>query len=431
MHKNIFFGVLALSLCFIFLPSVWAESESKTNSTISLDEVLQATLSQNPELKAMQKDVEATKAKVPQARSWDDPQVGLRLYQVPFNNNSGVMDIDYIVSQKIPFPGKKKAASQIAYHEYLHHLELLGGKGRSLIRDVKITYYDLFAVSRQLEQNRKIEGILRGLIQTAQAKLATGEVMATDAIQAQAELAKVMVEREPLLERKRNLEAKLKQLMSSSSDQAINLPSQLEIPKWNIELEKLIEIAQLKNPNIKLAKHDIGQKEWGLKAAKREYLPDLNAQMEYVQRPASSPNASLGNAWTGEFMVNVPLFFQKKKKGVEQAEAELASAKYSHSAAKNDVLYKVKESYSKMKSATRILEINGSTLIPQTRQAYQVTSAAYATGKTNFINFLTAARSFFEAEMEYWKSYESVATSIYELEEAVGATREELAEKLE
>ncbi|MFO1520118.1 MAG: TolC family protein [bacterium] len=418
-------GMLFLLPAILTGGEVFAGSRAKATASppLTLEEAVVQTLQQNPELKSMQKDVDAAHEKISQARSWDDPQIGVRFYQVPFNGGiDDAQDIDYIVSQKIPFPGKKKAASQIVYHDYLHHIELLGARGREMLRDVKTAYYDLFSVERQLEQSRQIEGVLKGLIQTAQVKLATGEVLAGDSVQGQTELAKLLIEREPLIERKKSLAAKLNQLMARPEDGEIKLPSKLEIPSWDLKLEDLIEIAQLRHPSVKMAEHNIEQKKWGVKAAKRDYLPDLSAQLEYVQRPGPAENA-----WTGEFMVNIPLLVKKKMKAVSQAEAELAGAQYSNIAAKNEVSFKVKEAYAKMKAAQKILKLNQSTLVPQTRQGFQMMAAAYTAGKASFLNYLAAARSLFDAQMQYWKSFDELAERSYELEVAVGATHEELA----
>ncbi|GEM_PF-3502104 len=399
--------------------------ESKPGSTpLTLEEAVMATLEQNPEFQAMKKSAEAAHDKITQARSWDDPQIGVRFFQIPFNGpQDETSDIDYIVAQKIPFPGKKKAASQIVYHEYLHHLEEAGAKGRALLREVKTTYYDLFSVGHLLEQNRKIENTLRTLIRSTQAKLSAGQSLASDAALAQAELASILVARQPLLERQNSLKAKLIKLMARDPAQEFSLASQIEIPHWKTTTEELLEIAQLRHPSIKLADHDIDQKRWGVKAAKREYLPDLNAQLEYIQKPSNFPDA-----WTGEFMLNVPLLVNKKSKAVSEAQAELASAKYGMMAAKNEITYSVKENYAKMKAADEILDLSRGTVIPQTRQALEATAAAYSAGKIPFISYLSALRGYFEAQMNYWKAFASLASSVYELEEAVGATREELAD---
>lgn len=395
---------------------------------MGIDEISQESLAKNPELKAMEEEAKAAKAQVPQARSWEDPQIGVRFYQIPWGGGlDQAMDIDYIISQKFPFPGKKKAAAEIAYHTYLHHLELLGQRGREILRDLKSTYFKLYAVQKRIELSQKIEANLKNSIQTAQAKLSANNTLALDSIQGQAELAKILSEKEGLKQSKIALIAKLNQLLFREESAAIKIPSRLELPHWSMSLEDSLEIALLRHPQVRIAEHKIEEKKWGIKAAKREFFPDMNAQVEYVQRPVNSPAANLGDAWTAEVMFNVPVLVKKKSKAVEQAEAELASAQYGYSAAKNDVNFKVRETYSKLKSSLKILELTQKTVLPQAQQAFDASLAAYLAGKTNFGSVLSSSRALFDSQNDYWKSFEAYTDAYSSLEESLGATREELA----
>jgi cobalt-zinc-cadmium efflux system outer membrane protein len=388
---------------------------------LSLDQAVQATLAQNPELKSMQQDAEAAKSAAKKSRYWDDPLVGVRFYQVPIGANlDQATDIDYIAAQKFPFPGKVKAASEIAHHNYLHHLEDLDGRGRELLKELKSAYYQLFAAERLLEVSRSLEGKLRGMVQGAQAKLAAGEPAAADAVQGQAELAKLLAERETLKQRRQVWQAKLNQLMYRPLDQAIQLPAKLPPPRWDLSLAELEKIAELRHPKLKGARHRIEEKTWGVKAAKRDWYPDFGAQVEYVQRPGQTEDA-----WTGELMMNVPLIVGKKKAAVKQAEAELAGARYTEQATKNDVGFRVQEIYQKMRASERILQVTGGTLLPQVRQSLEVTNAAYLAGKSYFLDSLNAARGLLQAQNDYWKAYAELAEAGAELEEAVGMTIEE------
>lgn len=425
MYKKI--SLLFIIALGLLTPSLKAE-ESNKSTLLNLDEAAQEILAKNPELKAMEEEAKAAKAQVPQARAWEDPQIGVRFYQVPWGEGlDQAMDIDYIISQKFPFPGKKKAASKIAYHTYLHHLELLGARGREILQELKSTYYSLYSVLRRIELSHKIETTLRGSIQNAQAKLAANQTVALDAIQGQAELAKILAEKEILKQNKFSLEAKLNQLLFREPNAPLKIPSRLELPRWEMSFEESLEIALLRHPKVKITEHQIEEKKWRIKAAKREFFPDMNAQVEYVQRPSASPANNLGNAWTGELMFNIPLIVKKKTKAVEQAEAELAGAQYNYASAKNDVNFKVKDSYTKLKSYLKILELNQKTLIPQTQQALDASIAAYTAGKTNFISVLDAVRIVFDSQNEYWKNFEIYTTTYSNLEESLGATREELA----
>src|SRR3990167_9847781 len=198
MFQKVPFIFIFILFCFA---SISARAEEKLNSPLSLEEVVVNVFEKNPELKSLHKEVEATKAKVPQVRSWEDTQIGVRFFEVPFNAGIGsAEDIDYIVSQKIPFPGKKNAAAKVVYHEYLHHLELAGKRGREFLKEVKSTYYTLFSIHHRIKINENMESILKQLIQTAQSQVAANQASSFEAIQAQTELAKILTGRELLLQ---------------------------------------------------------------------------------------------------------------------------------------------------------------------------------------------------------------------------------------
>ncbi|MFO1463103.1 MAG: TolC family protein [bacterium] len=415
MHRWRVFAALLASLAALTAKVAGA------NEILSLDAAIQTALEQNPELKAMREDAAAAKAASAKSRFWEDPMVGVRFYQVPLGKNlDKAQDIDYIVAQKFPFPGKVEAAAKIAHHTYLHHLEELSGRGRGLLRELKETYFALFAAQKRLEVSRQIEGRLRGIVQAAQAKLAANQAMATDAVLGQTEIAKLIGEREVMQQERKTLQAKLNQLMARPVEEEVRLPASLELPEWEADLKALQESAAANHPEVRSARHRVEEKQWAVKAAKREWYPDFNAQLEYVQRPGATEDA-----FTGELMINLPLIVGKKRQGVRQAQAEYASAAYAQEAAQNQTAFRVQEAYQKVKSARRFLQINRGTLLPQTKQALEISAAAYAGGKASFLDPLNAARSLLDAQQGYWQAFANLGAALAELEEAIGQTREE------
>jgi outer membrane protein TolC len=157
-----------------------------------------------------------------------------------------------------------------------------------------------------------------------------------------------------------------------------------------------------------------------VKAAKREYIPDLNVQAEYVQRPGNE-----GDAFTGELMINIPLIAKKKRLGVREAEAELASARFMGQANRNEINSRIQSAFGRLQASERTLVLSGGTLLPQARQSYQTSFSAYTTGKTGIADVLNAARMLREAQLIYWKAYAAQAAAVFALENDVGRTREE------
>jgi outer membrane protein TolC len=422
MKKRWLYLAVVVALCFPMRSR--ADENGKViniKSPLTLEQATQVTLEQNPELKAMAQDAAAAKTKDSKARYWDDPMIGVRFFQIPFEGGfDDSSDIDYIVRQKFPVGGKAKAAAQMAYHNYQHYLHTLNGRGRELLRDMKTAYTRLYATLKLVEIHRSTEASLRAIVQSAQFKLAAGKANAGDAMLGQSEIAKVLADRQMLLAERQELEARLKMLMAVPPEEKIELPANLSPPEWKVNPEKLQQAAEAKHPTLESDKHLIEEKEWGVQAAKKEYIPDINLQAEYVQRPTNSVDA-----FTGEVMINVPLLVRKKSLGVKEAEAQLASARFQRQATANEVRNRVQELYTRMSTQQRILQINRQTQVTQARQAYQAAAQAYGADQGNFSNVLAAANMLLSAQSDYWKTFADHAASVFALEEAVGLTREE------
>jgi outer membrane protein TolC len=312
--------------------------------------------------------------------------------------------------------------SKMAFHEYQRLTHQWHGRALEILRDLKSTYYQLFAVQRMIGVSREIEGTLRSMVKNTQSRVASDQAMASDATLGQTEIAKILTERQALFQRQKELSAKLKQILADFSVEEIRLPEKLESPSWDAELKSLMETAQTLHPSIQGSQQQVEQTRWGVKSAKRDYIPDFQVQSEYVQRPGGRVDA-----FTGELMLNVPLILRKKNRQLQQAEAELASAQFNKQNTMNSVFAKIQEIHAKMKASQAMLNINRRTYLPQARQAFQMTSRAYSTGQVGFVDVLSAVRMLFDAQTEYWKAFEEQAASVFELEEAVGLTREEYA----
>ncbi len=427
MPKRYLGLLLLLSLFLLFSLPVEAENSKpesfRKESGLTLERLLEMSLEKNPELQAMHKDSEAAAAKIPQAKALEDPEIGVRFYQVPFGKRPDkAMDVDYLISQKFSFPGKKQAEGKIAIHEHSHHLELKNKRENEILRDIKTTYFSLYAIHKQKEVLRSVQSILKTEITMAQTKLAANQAEVLEISRAQAELARLFLEDESLREKEQMLLAKLENLTGGEPLlSSLSFPSTLKIPTLNLNPSELLEISVLRNPEVKMADHKVDQKEWEIKKAKRANLPDVNTQWEYIQRPGAEENA-----WTGELTLNLPIYRKKYNSGVKQAEAEFASAQFFQNASRNQVQEKIRTLFARVESSRRRYALNQTTLIPQIRQMKEVIEASYRAGKTDTSGYFSALRSLMTAKKEGWDLFAEIAQASFELEETLGATLEEI-----
>ncbi len=83
---------LLLLLIFFFGAMGASIAASAVADTLILEDVLREVAEKNPEILAAEKREHAAEARIPQARAFDDPQVGVTQWSIPSNFNIGKAD---------------------------------------------------------------------------------------------------------------------------------------------------------------------------------------------------------------------------------------------------------------------------------------------------------------------------------------------------
>ena len=118
-HKRCPFGLALLCLLafnFGAVQSPWAQSN--TDLPADLNALIAETLKANPEIRQMGELRNASKETIRSAGALDDPELGFSLNDVPTDTWSFKQDpmtqkmVE--VSQKFPFPGKRRLRSEVA-----------------------------------------------------------------------------------------------------------------------------------------------------------------------------------------------------------------------------------------------------------------------------------------------------------------------------
>jgi len=98
---------------------------------LKLGPLIQEALDRNPELAAAREQVKAMKERVPQARTLDDPEVKIQLWNTPETLDlTRTQRTIYGLAQQFPFPGVLSQQGQIATREAEQATHSLAAKER-------------------------------------------------------------------------------------------------------------------------------------------------------------------------------------------------------------------------------------------------------------------------------------------------------------
>ncbi|MBI1929220.1 TolC family protein [Candidatus Poribacteria bacterium] len=412
--------VLATALMILAWSAVApAQTPPGTEHLFTLDQLLEVALRENPDLRAAQQSWEAAKARIPQAKALDDPQIGMMFNQVPQGNTNPLEPNNslYRLQQMIPFPGKRSLRGQVAEKGADQASALYKAKERELISNVKVAYYDLYLAEKAIQINNENVQLARYFVKVAETRYATGQTSQQDVLKAQVELSRLLNEEITLQQELETARARLNILLNRPPQVALEIPRESAVQPFTDTLEQLQELALETRPELQAVNSFIEQSQASLSLAKKNYLPDFMAQVERM------PGQKGSGAWDVMLMVNIPLFFRDKYDyAVKEAEASIQASKATYESTRNQVLFEIKDLLVKVQTAERLENLLRTTIIPQAEQSLRAAEAGYQAGRIDFLSLIDAQRALQDFRLDYYRSITNFSQQRALLERAVGTT---------
>jgi outer membrane protein TolC len=414
--------VLATALMILSLPAVArAQTPPATEHLFTLDQLLEVALRENPDLRAARHSWEAAKARVPQSKALDDPQISMMFSQVPEGNPTKALDEPnsslYRLQQMIPFPGKRSLRAAVAQKGADQALALYQAKERELIANVKVAYYDLYLAEKAIQINDENVQLARYFVKVAETRYATGQASQPDVLKAQVELSRLLNEEMTLQQEIETARARLNTLLNRSPQAALEIPRDLDMQPLTETFLHLQELALQTRPELMAVTSFIEQNQASLLLAKKNYLPDFMAMVERM------PGQKGSGSWDVMVTVNIPLFFRDKYDyAVQEAEASIQASRASYESMRNQVLFEIKDLLVKIQTAGRLENLLRTTILPQAEQSLRAAEAGYQSGRIDFLSLIDAQRALQDFRLDYYRAITNFSQQRALLERAVGTT---------
>jgi outer membrane protein TolC len=410
--------LIFILLIIFYAGKVFAGEETQVEQ-VSIITIIDEVLKNNPELAAARSRRDAAFNRVPVAKSLKDLMVGADFEGVRRGtlDIGKYMDVEYMVSQEIPFPGKLSLRGKVALQEAKMADSDYKAKERDIYARAKSAYYDLYMVDRSTEVNQQNRDFLEQFARVAETRYAAGLSSQQDVLKAQVELAKLANELITLGQERETAVAKLNALLNRPTRSPLGIKS--EVPKtefswtWN-DLEGL---TLEHRPELKAMEYGIKRAESSLTLARLEYMPDFTTRVEARQFDGEGGIREY-DVFLG---VNIPIWFWTKQKyQVKEAKNNLEEAKALYQTMKNNVLFEMQDALVRVESSQRLSKLYTTGVLPQAQQALEASQIGYQTGKVDFLNLIDSVRTFKDFQLEYYESIVKFEVAFAELEKAVG-----------
>ena len=388
---------------------------SATSSTLTLAELEQIALHNNPTLAQANAEIRAAQARKQQSGLYPNPTVGYQGEQIRGGIQGGG-EQGFFVSQDIVLGGKLGLNRNI-FEQEKRQVEAEAEEQRlRVFNRVRMLYHQALAAQQMVDLKHKLAKLAEDVVETSRQLGNVGQADQPDVLQAeveeeQAELAVVSAEQNQI-RRWRELvatvgrpEMPLTHLAGTMDELPENSPD-----RW---MQAILE----QSPAVKIAQLGVLKAEALLARAKREPVPDLQVRGGLEQNLELEPitNHAIGLQGFAEVGVQIPLF-NRNQGSVAAARAELERAQqetHRVQLALRERAAALLENYATSRSTA---ERYRDRMIPRAQKAYDLYSENYGAMAAAYPQVLIAQRTLFQLQADYIAALDNLWTNAIALQ---------------
>ncbi len=387
---------------------------------LSLDEVTNVVLANNPAIKAAQEKWQAMKARVPQAAAWEDLRAqarsrAARYVSIPPNSFT---DQSFMLQQEVPISGKNLSRARAATAEAGAAFEDFRRTQLDVLSRARAAFHRLANEYAQLEVNQRNVDLLNQFAEVNRQRYEVGNASQADVLTAQTDAAKLFEAQSDILRRISDAQSQLNVLMNRPAQAPLAQPSQISFQLPHLSLPALQAVALSARPEMQRAQNRVEAERFRVQLANRQWFPDPTLDVQ-AQRYNGAGQA------VSELDVGVsfglPFLNQRKySAAVTEARRTFESAQHELEATRTETLGLVRDQLKKIETAAHHYELYSDKILPLARQAVQSNRVAYETSSANFLELITAQRVLQDVESAHVNHLADYQVAVAELDAIVG-----------
>ncbi|MDX1679975.1 MAG: TolC family protein [Akkermansiaceae bacterium] len=358
----------------------------------SPEALAELAIKHHPSLVAARHRANRLAAVSPRLRSLPDPMAEISTGSMA-ETAAGRVDAMAGIKQKIPFPGKRKQAGAAADSEAAAARAEIEALELKLTERVHAAWWDLYLAHRTIDLTRESKTVLESVRDAVDSRVAADQARQADQIRLSNELAMIdrdLAEAELL---RQTASARLNSLLNRPTNAALPTPKDRAIAHLG-SLDALLIKAQQKHPEVAAAERHYEAFTHKLKRAELEKYPDFTVGIAAADVNSSglSPVANGRDQVYATLGIDIPLWQEPRKAMLREAREGMKETEAMIAATRSDLRYRVEEAWYRAKTSREVSNLFSSRLVPNAKQAYDVTLTSYSAGNSNFNDLIETWR---------------------------------------
>src|SRR3984957_7474998 len=397
--------------CFLLLfavpgPAQTAVSEQKK---MTLDELQQMALQNNPTFAQSAANVQAAEGRKLQSGLYPHPTVGYQGEQIRGGLFHGGEE-GFFIQQDIVLSGKLGLNRKI-FDQELKQAETEAEEQRiRVVTNVRRSYIQALAAQQMLELRQNLNKLAENAVETSHQLANVGQADAPDVLESeveaqQAELAVTMAE-----QNQQRVWKALAAVVGNPRLPLIKLEGKLEDTP-HINADELVEKIVNESPVVRIADLGVKRAEAALARAKREPIPDLQLRGGMQQNgELLSDGSPVGLQGFADVGVRIPIF-NHNQGNIATAKAETERAKREVERVKLVLRERAASIVQNYTFSQIAVERYKNQMIPRAQKAYEMYTKKYQEMAAAYPQVLIPQRTLMQLKVSYITALENFATS--------------------
>jgi outer membrane protein, heavy metal efflux system len=401
----------SIFLLFAIAPGrAQAQAPPLDQKTITLEELQQMALQNNPTLAQATANIRAAEGRKQQSGLYPNPTVGYQGEEIRGGSFRGG-EQGFFVQQNIVTAGKLGLNRNIFEQEKRQAETEADEQKLRVVTNVKMSYIQALAAQQTLELRHNLSKLAQDAVEASRQLANVGQADAPDVLEAeiegqQADLAVTMAE-----QNQQRVWKELAAVVGNPHLHLMRLEGKLEdIPA--VDVDNFVEKIVNESPAVKIAELGVKKAEASLARAKREPIPDLQlrAGMQQNLELLGTTGRSTGLQGFADVGVQIPIFNRNQgsiatsKADLERAQREVERVKL----ALRERAASIVQNYAYSQAATARYK---NQMIPRAQKAYELYAKKYQQMAAAYPQVLIAQRTLMQFQVAYVNALEGSATN--------------------
>ncbi len=373
-----------------------ASATGEPDAELTLQQLQELALTHNPTLSQARAETWKARGQYVQSGLKPNPKIGYSAQEI--GNDGAAGQQGAFVSQKFITGNKLYLSQQIfALRQHGASWELTSQYYR-VENNVRREYYNIVTAQRLLTLTKQVRLIAKNSLDIARARAARGESSKIDQLQAQLELQKALI-------LTRNAEAqydaawnRLRSVIGTNSlkTQPVSEDVIEDAPvlEWDSTLARLLD----QSPQVQQARFQASSARAAYIRAQVEPIPNVTAQLGTAYDYGSETQIA-------SVQVSMPIpVFNKNQGNVRTAHSEWIRTSREVKRLQLQLARQLADEFKKYVASQAQIGLYRSKMIPASAETLKLSQLAFEAGELNYLQLLTAQRTFAETNIEYVRS---------------------------